>query len=76
MKQHQVVEAGQLIKAEGLVADVAYTSLLQRAIRTLWHVLEQTGLMWIPVNKKWELNERHYGACKWLCSFLVVCCGV
>lgn len=60
----EVIEAGQLIKKEGLVADVAYTSLLQRAIRTLWHVLEQTGLMWIPVNKKWELNERHYGACK------------
>ena len=59
-----MIEAGQLIKKEGLVADVAYTSLLQRAIRTLWHVLEQTGLMWIPVNKKWELNERHYGACK------------
>ena len=60
----EVVEAGQLIKKEGLTADVAYTSLLQRAIRTLWHVLEQTGLMWIPVHKKWELNERHYGACK------------
>ena len=62
----EVVEAGQLIKKEGLVADVAYTSLLQRAIRTLWHVLEQTGLMWIPVNKKWELNERHYGACTYI----------
>jgi len=58
----EVIEAGQLIKKEGLVADVAYTSLLQRAIRTLWHVLEETGLMWIPVHKKWELNERHYGA--------------
>jgi 2,3-bisphosphoglycerate-dependent phosphoglycerate mutase len=59
----EVIEAGQLIKKEGLTADVAYTSLLQRAIRTLWHVLEQTGLMWIPVNKRWQLNERHYGAC-------------
>jgi len=58
----EVIEAGKLIKAEGLVPNVAYTSLLQRAIRTLWHVLEQTELMWIPVNKAWELNERHYGS--------------
>ena len=62
-KGHQeVIEAGQLIKKEGLTADIAFTSLLQRAIRTLWHVLEQTNLMWIPVHKHWELNERHYGA--------------
>jgi 2,3-bisphosphoglycerate-dependent phosphoglycerate mutase len=46
------------------VPDVAFTSLLKRAIRTLWHVLEETDLMWIPIKKKWELNERHYGACK------------
>jgi 2,3-bisphosphoglycerate-dependent phosphoglycerate mutase len=58
----EVIEAGQLIKKEGIVADIAFTSLLQRAIRTLWHVLEETGLMWIPVVKAWELNERHYGA--------------
>ena len=58
----EVIEAGQLIKKEGIVADVAFTSLLQRAIRTLWHVLEQTELMWIPVHKAWQLNERHYGA--------------
>jgi 2,3-bisphosphoglycerate-dependent phosphoglycerate mutase len=51
-----------LIAAEGIKANVAHTSLLKRAIRTLWHVLEQTDLMWIPVNKAWELNERHYGA--------------
>lgn len=57
----EVTEAGQLIKKEGIVADIAFTSLLQRAIRTLWHVLEQTELMWIPVTKAWELNERHYG---------------
>ena len=55
-------EAGQLLKQEGLLADVAHTSLLQRAIRTLWHVLEQTDRMWIPVDKAWQLNERHYGA--------------
>lgn len=58
----EVIEAGKLIKAEGIVADIAFTSLLQRAIRTLWHVLEQTELMWIPVRKAWELNERHYGS--------------
>jgi 2,3-bisphosphoglycerate-dependent phosphoglycerate mutase len=58
----EVIEAGQLIKAAGIKADIAHTSLLKRAIRTLWHVLEQTDLMWIPVHKAWELNERHYGA--------------
>ena len=57
----EVIEAGNLIKAEGIKADVAYTSLLQRAIRTLWHVLEQADQMWIPVTKAWQLNERHYG---------------
>jgi 2,3-bisphosphoglycerate-dependent phosphoglycerate mutase len=58
----EVQEAGQLLLAEGIKADVAYTSLLKRAIRTLWHVLESTDRMWIPVVKAWELNERHYGA--------------
>ncbi|KAL7556470.1 hypothetical protein ACA910_006182 [Epithemia clementina (nom. ined.)] len=58
----EVIEGGQLIAKEGLEPTVAYTSLLQRAIRTLWHVLEQTNRMWIPVNKVWQLNERHYGA--------------
>eukprot|EP00519_Triparma_laevis_P013437 CAMPEP_0182491672 /NCGR_PEP_ID=MMETSP1321-20130603/1004_1 /TAXON_ID=91990 /ORGANISM="Bolidomonas sp., Strain RCC1657" /LENGTH=281 /DNA_ID=CAMNT_0024693959 /DNA_START=9 /DNA_END=854 /DNA_ORIENTATION=+ len=58
----EVIEAGKLIKAEGLEPDVAFTSTLKRAIRTLWHVLEQTDCMWIPVEKSWTLNERHYGA--------------
>jgi 2,3-bisphosphoglycerate-dependent phosphoglycerate mutase len=58
----EVIEAGRLLDEEGLYADVAYTSLLKRAIRTLWHVLEQTDRMWIPTHKAWELNERHYGA--------------
>jgi len=58
----EVKEAGQLLKKEGIKMDVAHTSLLKRAIRTLWHVLEQTDLMWIPVNKAWQLNERHYGS--------------
>jgi len=58
----EVVEAGQLIKAEGIQFGVAHTSLLKRAIRTLWHVLEETDQMWIPVHKAMELNERHYGS--------------
>jgi 2,3-bisphosphoglycerate-dependent phosphoglycerate mutase len=58
----EVIEAGRLIKKEGIIANVAHTSLLQRAIRTLWHVLEETELMWIPIQKTWQLNERHYGA--------------
>jgi 2,3-bisphosphoglycerate-dependent phosphoglycerate mutase len=58
----EVIQAGQLMKAEGIKADIAFTSVLQRAIRSLWHVLEQSERMWIPVNKAWELNERHYGA--------------
>lgn len=58
----EVIQAGKLLAAEGIKFDIAHTSLLQRAIRTLWHVLEQTNFMWIPVHKAWELNERHYGA--------------
>lgn len=57
----EVIEAGKLVKAEGLTFDVAYTSLLRRAIRTLFHVLDETDLLWIPVHKAWQLNERHYG---------------
>lgn len=55
-------QAGELIKAEGLSFDVAYTSYLKRAIRTLWHVLDVTDQMWLPVERHWRLNERHYGA--------------
>jgi len=58
----EVKEAGKLIKDEGIKLDVAHTSLLKRAIRTCWHVLEQTDFMWIPVKMAWELNERHYGS--------------
>lgn len=54
--------AGDRLREEGLQFDVAYTSLLKRAIKTLWLVLEQMDLMWIPTHKAWELNERHYGA--------------
>jgi 2,3-bisphosphoglycerate-dependent phosphoglycerate mutase len=54
--------AGQLLKKEGYVFDKAYTSVLKRAIKTLWCVLEEMDLMWIPVEHSWRLNERHYGA--------------
>ena len=54
--------AGLLLKQNGFIFDVAYTSLLKRAIKTLWIVLEDIELMWIPVNLSWRLNERHYGA--------------
>lgn len=54
--------AGKLLKAEGFTFDEAYTSVLKRAIRTLWIVLDEMDLMWIPITKSWLLNERHYGA--------------
>ena len=54
--------AGKLLKAEGFVFDEAYTSVLKRAIRTLWMILDEMDLMWIPETKSWLLNERHYGA--------------
>ncbi len=55
-------EAGKLLKEGGYVFDVAYTSVLRRAIQTLWIVLEKMNLEWIPVTNAWQLNERHYGA--------------
>jgi len=54
--------AGQLLKAEGCAFDLAYTSLLKRAIRTLNLALEELDQLWLPVHKDWRLNERHYGA--------------
>src|SRR6478672_4797654 len=53
---------GQTLKAEGFNFDLAYTSVLKRAVKTLWLVLEEMDLMWIPVEHSWRLNERHYGA--------------
>ncbi|MBL8122799.1 MAG: 2,3-diphosphoglycerate-dependent phosphoglycerate mutase [Blastocatellia bacterium] len=53
--------AGKLLKDEGFTFDEAYTSVLKRAIRTLWTVLSEMDLMWIPETKSWRLNERHYG---------------
>ena len=54
--------AGQLLKAEGFTFDEAFTSVLKRAVRTLWIILDEMNLMWIPETKSWLLNERHYGA--------------
>ena len=55
-------EAGRLLKTEGFDFDLAYTSVLRRAIRTLWIALEEMDRMWIPITPSWRLNERHYGA--------------
>ncbi len=55
-------QAGRVLQREGYIFDVAYTSVLKRAIRTLWIVLDEMDLMWIPVHRSWRLNERHYGA--------------
>jgi 2,3-bisphosphoglycerate-dependent phosphoglycerate mutase len=55
-------EAGRLMAAEKYEFDVAYTSVLKRAIRTLWVALDELDMMWIPVHRSWRLNERHYGA--------------
>ncbi|MBN1238246.1 MAG: 2,3-diphosphoglycerate-dependent phosphoglycerate mutase [Gammaproteobacteria bacterium] len=55
-------DAGRTLKEAGLTFDIAFTSVLVRAIRTLWLVLDEMDLMWIPVERHWRLNERHYGA--------------
>ena len=60
--REEAKRAGETLKAEGYVFDLAYTSVLKRAIRTLWMTLDELDLMWIPVTKAWQLNERHYGA--------------
>jgi 2,3-bisphosphoglycerate-dependent phosphoglycerate mutase len=58
----EAIAAGQLLKREGFDFDVAYTSVLRRAIKTLWVVLEEIDRMWVPIHNSWRLNERHYGA--------------
>lgn len=58
----EAVDGARLLKEAGLTFDVAHTSLLKRAIRTLWLVQDEMDLMWLPVFKTWRLNERHYGA--------------
>ncbi|MEP0862006.1 MAG: 2,3-diphosphoglycerate-dependent phosphoglycerate mutase [Ignavibacterium sp.] len=60
--KEEAKKAGEVLKSEGYTFDIAYTSVLKRAIRTLWIVLDEMDLMWIPVIRHWRLNERHYGA--------------
>jgi len=57
----QAKNAGRLLKAEGYDFDLAYTSVLKRATRTLWHTLDEMDRTWLPVQHSWRLNERHYG---------------
>jgi len=59
--RQEATAAGKLLAAEGFTFDVAYTSVLKRAIRTLWIIMDEMDLMWIPVHRNWRLNERHYG---------------
>ncbi len=58
----EAIEGGRVMRREGYVFDVAFTSVLKRAIKTLWLALEEMDQMWIPVHNRWRLNERHYGA--------------
>ena len=58
----EALEAGKLLKADGYVFDAAYTSVLKRAVHTLWIILQEMNLEWIPVANAWQVNERHYGA--------------
>ena len=60
--EQEARRAGEMLKAAGFGFDCAYTSVLKRAIKTLWLALETMDLMWIPVHHSWRLNERHYGA--------------
>ncbi|MCM8813816.1 MAG: 2,3-diphosphoglycerate-dependent phosphoglycerate mutase [Candidatus Omnitrophica bacterium] len=60
--REEATAAGQLLKKEGYTFDIAYTSVLKRAIRTLCMALDEMDLLWIPVHRSWRLNERHYGA--------------
>jgi 2,3-bisphosphoglycerate-dependent phosphoglycerate mutase len=59
--REEAKKAGQLLKKEGFAFDIAFTSVLKRAIRTLWIALDEMDLMWLPVRNSWRLNERHYG---------------
>jgi 2,3-bisphosphoglycerate-dependent phosphoglycerate mutase len=62
MGLEEAIESGRVLAREGFVFDAAYTSVLKRAIKTLWVALENMDLMWIPIHHSWRLNERHYGA--------------
>src|SRR5215831_5780390 len=58
----EAAQAGRELSAQRIAPDVAFTSVLKRAIRTLWFMLDEMDRMWIPVERSWRLNERHYGA--------------
>ena len=60
--REEATQAGRMLKEQGYRFDIAFTSVLKRAIRTLWIALDEMDLMWIPVERDWRLNERHYGA--------------
>lgn len=60
--RNEALSAGKVLKTDNHFFDVAYTSVLKRAVRTLWIVLDELNQMWIPVERSWRLNERHYGA--------------
>jgi 2,3-bisphosphoglycerate-dependent phosphoglycerate mutase len=60
--RQEAVAAGQLLKREGYTFDFCFSSVLKRAIRTLWLALDEMDLLWLPVERSWRLNERHYGA--------------
>jgi 2,3-bisphosphoglycerate-dependent phosphoglycerate mutase len=60
--REEAAQAGRVLKEQGYVFDIAYTSVLKRAIRTLWIAMDQMDLLWVPVERDWRLNERHYGA--------------
>jgi 2,3-bisphosphoglycerate-dependent phosphoglycerate mutase len=60
--RQEALEAGRLLRAEAIAFDIAFTSVLKRAIRTLWMALDEMDLMWLPVERSWRLNERHYGS--------------
>lgn len=59
--REEAAEAGRLMAKEGFAFDIAHTSVLKRAIRTLWIALDEMDLLWVPVHRSWRLNERHYG---------------
>ncbi len=60
--REEATRAGQTLKEQGYTFDIAFTSVLKRAIRTLWIAMDQMDLLWVPVERDWRLNERHYGA--------------
>lgn len=68
----QTREAGRILKDEGFQFDIAYASYLQRSIASIWQLLEEMSLLWIPVECHWELNERHYGAFQGLSKVQVI----